>query len=145
MSAGGSLADRWRGKLGDALRNSRPLRFVLVGGFNTGLCYLVYATLIWANLPFWLAHLGAVSSGFVLRFTTQGRIVFGSSDPRRFARFVASWAVVYAARTATIGVLMQFGMSPLVAGLIVLPAAAAASYFIQKSLVFRRPASEARS
>lgn len=120
-----------------AFQASRPLRFLIVGGFNTMLCYIVYAGLLWIGLLFWAANLGAVVFGIGVSFITQGRIVFGNSDGRRIGRFVASWLVIYAAQTAIIGLLMRTGITPTIAGLIVLPGAAVCSYLIQKRLVFR--------
>jgi len=118
-------------------RTSRPLRFLIVGGFNTAFSYLVYAGLIALTLPFWLANLGALLCGIVVSFILQGRIVFGNSDPRRFGRFVMSWLVIYVIQTGLIGLLVRSGFGPLVAGLIVLPGAAIASYLVQRAVVFR--------
>lgn len=120
-----------------AFQASRPLRFLIVGGFNTMLCYIVYAGLLYIGLPFWAANLGAVIFGICVSFITQGRLVFGNSDNRRIGRFVASWLVIYAAQTTIIGLLMRIGITPTIAGLIVLPAAAVGSYLIQKRIVFR--------
>lgn len=124
-----------------AFRAYRPLRFLIVGGFNTGLCYLVYAGLVWAGLIFWAANFGALLFGIGLSFMTQGRIVFGNSDPKRFWRFMASWLVIYALQTCAIELLMRQGFNASMAGLIVLPATAVASYLVQKWLVFHQPGS----
>jgi putative flippase GtrA len=118
-------------------RSSRPLRFVIVGACNTALSYLVYATLISMDLVFWAANLGAVLFGIAVSFVSQGRIVFGNRDPRRLGRFIGSWLVIYALQTGAIGLLMRGGINATLAGLVVLPAAALASYVIQKVVVFR--------
>ena len=129
----------YAGPLIGLFRASRPLRFLIVGGLNTALCYAVFALLIWAALPVWLANLGAVTFGIVVSFFTQGRIVFGDSDPRRIVRFVASWMIIYLIQTALIMALVRWGLAATLAGLIVLPGAAVASYFVQKFVVFRTP------
>jgi putative flippase GtrA len=119
-----------------AFRAYRPLRFLIVGGFNTALCYLVYAGLVWAGMAVWTANFGALLFGIGVSFLTQGRIVFGNKDPRRFVRFLASWLVIYAVQTAALEMLVRHGVGPFAAGLIVLPATAVASYFVQKRIVF---------
>jgi putative flippase GtrA len=119
-----------------AFRSSRPMRFVIVGGCNTVACYVVYAALIWTGLVFWAANLGALLFGIAVSFITQGRIVFGNRDPRRFGRFLGSWLVIYIVQTGAIGLLIRSGMSATLAGLIVLPVAAISSYVIQKVVVF---------
>ncbi len=119
-------------------RSHEVLRFLVVGAFNTGLCYVVYATLIWAGLAVWSANLGALMFGIGLSFMTQGRIVFGNNDPKRFGRFLASWLVIYAVQTGAIELLVRQGIGPSLAGLIVLPATAVASYIVQKWLVFHK-------
>jgi len=125
------------GRLVALFRNKRPLRFLIVGVFNTAFCYLVYAGLIALTVPFWLANLGALLCGIVVSFILQGRIVFGNSDPRRFGRFVMSWLAIYVLQTGLIALLVRSGFGPLVAGLIVLPGAAVASYVVQRAVVFR--------
>ena len=121
------------------LHRSRPLRFVVVGGLNTLVCYGVYAGLLRLLLPFWLANLGALVFGIGLSFHTQGRFVFGNSDGRRIFRFVACWLAVYGIQTGLIGLLIRAGFTAWFAGLLVLPGAAVISYFIQRFIVFAQP------
>lgn len=116
---------------------SAPLRFLIVGGFNTFLCYLVYALLLLAGLAYPLANFGAMLFGIALGFVLQGRIVFGDSDWRNIFRFVASWVVIYLFQISIITLFVRAGVGPFVAGLLVLPISAVTSYFVQKRLVFR--------
>ena len=119
------------------LYESQPLRFVVVGGFNTTLCYAVYALLVSAGLLFWVANFAALLFGIGLGFFTQGRIVFGNRDPRRIVRFAASWLCIYLVQTGLIALLVRARIDPRIAGLIVLPGTVIASYLIQKLVVFR--------
>lgn len=116
---------------------SAPLRFLIVGGLNTFACYLVYALLLYAGLPYPIANFGAMLFGIGLSFVTQGRIVFGDPDPRNIFRFVGSWIVIYLFQIGIITVLVRAGLGPFLAGLFVLPISAVTSYFVQKRLVFR--------
>jgi len=119
------------------LYQSQPLRFLVVGGFNTILCYAVYALLVSAGLLFWVANLIALLFGIGISFFTQGRIVFGNKDPRRIYRFAALWLCIYLIQTGLIALLVRASIDPRVAGLIVLPGTVIVSYLIQKLIVFR--------
>lgn len=132
-------ADVAGGRVTALLRASRPLRFVIVGGLNTLACYLVYAALVWGGVAFPLANLASLLFGICLNFVLQGRFVFGDRDPRRFWRFAGVWFAIYCAQTAVIWLLVRGGLSPQLAGLIVLPGTAILSYFVQRSFVFRTP------
>lgn len=125
------------GRIAAILRASRPLRFLIVGGLNTLACYLVFAALVWEGVDFKLANFASLIFGICLNFTLQGRFVFDDRDPRRFFRFALFWFAIYCAQTGVIWLLVRVGLSPQLAGLIVLPGTAVVSYFVQKSLVFR--------
>lgn len=122
------------------LRRHQLVRFIVVGAFNTALCYGVYALLLVAGLPFWAANLGAVAFGVCWSYFALGRLVFGNKDSSRLGHFILGWAAVYGVQTGLIALIMRTGIGPTLAGLIVLPGATAASFLIQKLLVFRRPA-----
>lgn len=119
---------------------NRPLRFLFFGGLNTAAGYVLYFALVSAGLVFWAANFCCLVFGVCLNFYLQGRYVFHDYDWRRFARFFGGWFCIYLVQTLLIWLLMKGGLSPLVAGLIVLPGATIASYFVQKLLVFRRAA-----
>ena len=135
--AGNGLVERLR----RLFRAHQKLRFVIVGGFNTGLCFLVYAGLLRAGLAIWLANFLALLFGIGVSFLTQGRVVFGNRDPRRFVRFAASWFIISGLQTAVIELLVRRGLGPTVAGLLVLPGAAVVSFLAQKWFVFHKPGS----
>ena len=129
------------------LYQSQPIRFLVVGGFNTALCYAIYALLVSAGLVFWLANLAALLFGIGIGFFTQGRITFGNDDPRRIFRFAAIWLGLYIVQTGLIALLVRARIDPRIAGLIVLPGTVACSYLMQKLVVFRpaaRPTPEAK-
>lgn len=129
---------RWIERLRRVFHNHQALRFLIVGSFNTALCFLVYLGLIWAGLPIWAANFGALLFGIGLSFLTQGRVVFGNRDPRRFVRFAGSWFIISGTQTAVIELLVHRGVGPSLAGLIVLPGAAIVSFLVQKWFVFHK-------
>jgi putative flippase GtrA len=119
------------------LYESQPLRFVVVGGFNTILCYAIYALLVSAGLRFWVANLIALLFGIGVSFFTQGRIVFGNRNPRLIFRFATIWLCIYLIQTGLIALLMRASVDPRLAGLIVLPATVIVSFLTQKLIVFK--------
>ncbi len=122
---------------GVRLYASQPFRFVVVGGFNTILCYAVYALLVSAGLRFWVANLIALLLGIGVSFFTQGRIVFGNRDPRLIFRFAAVWFCIYLVQTGLIALLVRASIDPRLAGLIMLPGTVIVSFLTQKLIVFR--------
>jgi putative flippase GtrA len=135
------LGGKLVGLLHRGFRAHRPVRFLVVGSFNTALCFLVYAGLAWLGLPVWAASFGGLVFGIGLGFLTQGRIVFGNRDPKRFGRFVLGWVIIYGLQVGAIEALVHRGVGPSMAGLIVLPGIVVASYLVQKWLVFRKSGS----
>lgn len=124
-------------RLGARIGASRPLRFLIFGGINTLVGYALYFALVSAGMVFWLANFVCLIFGVCFNFHLQSRYVFHDHDWRRFARFFAGWFCIYLVQIACIALLMTYGLTPLVAGLIVLPGATIISYLVQKLLVFR--------
>ena len=113
------------------------IRFVLVGMLNTGFAYLVYAVLLYLGLNYAGANLGAVVSGILFSFRTQGKYVFKNTDTRRMGRFVLAWSAIYLMTTGVIGILVEAGFGAYAAGALTLPLSAVASFVVQKFFVFR--------
>jgi putative flippase GtrA len=125
------MTERWNGAL-----RMRWLRFVIVGSVNTSFSYGVYALLLWAGLPFILANLGSLVLGILFSFRTQGRLVFGSRDNRRFFHFVVCWGMIWVVNILLIAGLIQLGFDAYLAGLLALLPVTALSYLVQKLIVF---------
>ena len=138
-----SVFTRLRQRAVDMANEKRFVRFLLVGTLNTAFSYLVYALLLLVGLHYAVANLGAVVLGIIFSFKTQGVLVF--RDPRNtlFAKYVASWIVIYGANVALIALFVRFGLNPYQAGLAVLPLIVPTSYFVQKILIFRNSEQQA--
>ena len=113
-------------------------RFVIVGAFNTGFSYTVYAVFIFFGANYAFANFMGLALGILVGFRTTGRLVFDNTDNKRFYRFVLVWGVIYLITTLTIGRLISTGFNEYEAGLIVLPLSVMLSYFLQKNFVFRK-------
>ena len=93
------------------MRNVLSLQFVrylLVGGLNTGFSYAVYAVLLFLGLNYVLANFGALLLGILFSFRTQGRLVFGNRDGRLIFRFAAVWGLIFLVNILLISVLIRF-------------------------------------
>jgi putative flippase GtrA len=123
--------------------NHTVFRFLVVGAVNTFFSYAVYAGFLFAGLSYVVANFLALIAGIIFSFRTQGAFVFHNRDWRLFTRFAICWGFIYLANISVIKMIMMLGFDAYVAGAIAIPLMAAASYLIQKLIVFRTPNSQA--
>lgn len=115
------------------------LRFLFVGALNTAVGYAVYLLgLLAANLSPGVALAFATLFGAIFNFLTTGRIVFRDSATSRLPLFLLSYALVYVANLGALDALIAAGLAAHWAQAILLPVMATVSYFVFKSLVFRK-------
>lgn len=119
------------------LKANHLLRYLIVGIFNTGLSYALYALFLYLGLDYKQANLLALIIGIVISFKTQGRLVFKNTKNRLFGRFVVSWIFIYFLTIALIGQIINLGFNAYWAGAMALPFSVALSYLVQKYYVFR--------
>lgn len=113
------------------------LRYLIVGVFNTGVGYLLYAFFLYVGLDYKLANFLALVIGIVISFKTQGTFVFNNTKNRLFGRFVVGWVLVYLFTIALIGQIIELGFNAYWAGAMALPFSVTTSFLIQKYYVFR--------
>lgn len=118
-------------------KDNHLLRYLVVGIFNTGLGYALYALFIYLGLDYKAANLLSLLIGIVISFKTQGRLVFKNTSNRLFGRFAVSWVLIYFFTIALIGQIIDLGFNAYWAGAMALPFSVASSYLIQKYYVFR--------
>lgn len=114
----------------------RVLRFLVMGGINTGFSYGVYALLVYCGVNYALSNLGSLILGILFSFRTQAAFVFRDAASGLFLRYVMVWAVLYGANILMIGSLIRFGANAYSAGAMAIVPTAILSYFLQKSFVF---------
>ena len=119
------------------LFNIRIFRFLIVGTINTGFSYSVYALLLFVDIDYKLANLGALIIGIFFSFITQSRFVFYNTNSKLFFRFLLCWILIYFFNIYIIGKLISFGFNAYEAGAIALIPVTLFSYFLQKMFVFR--------
>ena len=115
----------------------RFLRFLVVGGINTGFSYLIYAFCLFIGMQYAIANFMALVLGIFFSFKTQGSFVFYNTENRLLGRFVISWAIIYLITITIIGQLVGKGLDAYTAGALALPFSAILSYVTQKHFVFR--------
>lgn len=124
----------------DSFRRRRPLRFLVIGVFNTAVSYGSYSLLVLSGINLPLASLLGLLLGIFVGFLTQGRIVFGNATRSSFVRFVLAWTAMYFVHLGIVLGLMRFGVHPVAGGAVALCVITALSYFVLRDLVFRADA-----
>ncbi|HET7547099.1 MAG TPA: GtrA family protein [Usitatibacter sp.] len=116
------------------------VRFLAVGLGNTVFGYAVFALLVLAGVAPMPALVLTYVAGIVFNFFTTRRFVFRAAGGlARFARFVAAYAVVYAANVGLYRLAEAAGAGPLAAQAVCLPIVAVFSFLLFKLAVFRGP------
>jgi putative flippase GtrA len=122
---------------GPSFMRLRLIRFVLVGGVNTVLGYILYATFIFIGLNYNLANFLALAISVIFGFFAQRTFVFKNHNRWLFLRFVLAWAAMYFINMVAIGLLIRSGFDAYISGAIIVAPGAIISYFLQKFYVFR--------
>ena len=117
--------------------SKRFARFLAVGVLNTAVGYALFAATIYLGFgPFW----GAVVStaiGVLFNFRSIGWIVFRRSELTLLPRFLSVYVAQCAVNIAGLHVLTGWGLSPLLAQLMLVPFLATGTYLAMRSFVFR--------
>jgi putative flippase GtrA len=112
-------------------------RFLVVGALNSAVGYALFAVLVLAGVVPEVALLIATILGVLFNFTTTGHFVFGSHDRSRIWRFAGVYAAIYLLNALALHYLTYAGMAPLLAQLLLTPAAAIAAFLALRGFVFR--------
>jgi putative flippase GtrA len=116
-------------------------RFIAVGVLNSAFGYLAFALMLrWLPRP--LALLCSHLLGVAFNFHSTAIAVFDDYRYRLLARFVASYALVYAANLGMLEGLCRVGkLSDLLGQAVSLPFSALLSFTLLRVFVFVRPVS----
>jgi len=112
------------------------VRFLIVGGINTVLSYIVFSFFIFIGLHYTLASFLATVLGMLFKFVTYGRFVFNNTRLRLIVRFVIVYAFVYLFWVSGLGLLDRMGFNDYVAGAIMVTPVAALAFTLNKHFVF---------
>ena len=112
------------------------LRFLLTGGLNTGFSYASYAALVLTGMPLWLAVSGSTLLAIVFNFFSYGGLVFGDTSAQIIPRFLGFYVCLGLANFGLLRLLGAWGLGPLLAQAILLPALAVLGFFGMRFFVF---------
>ncbi len=125
------------------LLRERTVRFVAVGALNTAFGYGVFYVLL-SITDHSIASLAiATVLGVLFNFRSIGVFVFGSSDPRLLARFIAVYAAVFVINAAGLRTLELLGLGSALAAALLVPFLAALTYRLTRDFVFSTRAGSA--
>ena len=109
--------------------------FLVAGAINTCFGYAAFSALILLGARPPLAVFASTVAGILFNFRSLG-MVFGDRGSRRFVRFVAVYAVLFAINVALLRALAAGGLGPLVAQALALPPLAILSFLLMRGIVF---------
>ena len=114
------------------------LRYLAVGGLNTAFGYIMYAVLVLAGTPLWLAVAGSAILAFLFNFFSYGGLVFRDTSYRLFPRFLALYTSLGGLNFLLLRSLTWGGLGPLSAQALLLPVLAVGGFAGMRIFVFRR-------
>jgi putative flippase GtrA len=123
----------------------RVLRFLAVGGVNTGFGYACYTGFVLAGAPLWFAVGGSTVVAFLFNFMSYGRLVFRSTSWRRLPRFLLFYLGLGGLNFTLLRLLGQAGLGALPAQAVLLPVLALCGYLGLRAFVFGERAAWAAS
>lgn len=132
-----SRADRaLRGLLG---KYFEPVVYVFVGGINTVVGFCLYAVGLWLGLPYWLAALVSQILGTLFNYVSYGKVVFRAKlTGASLVRFCAFYTLIYVFSVSLLTGLQKIGMSAFSAGIVNGLCVPVLSYFLNRTMIFRR-------
>lgn len=113
------------------------LRFLVVGGINTVFGYGVFALFILLGLHYVLAVLLGQICGILFNFKTTGTIVFKNRNNRLIFRFFGVYVITYFSIVGLLKLFDMAGVTPLVAGAIIVLPMGVVSFLLMRKLVFK--------
>jgi len=115
----------------------RFARFVLTGLLNTAFGYGIFAAGVNLGLRPEVALAFATALGIPFNFVSMGKLVFGHSRVKMLPRFFAVYVVTFGINALVLRVLIDFGLSPLLAQLLLLPLFAVVIFLAMQQFVFK--------
>ena len=112
------------------------LTFIIVGGLNTLVGYLVYSFFLYLNFHYTMASFLALIFGILFNFKTHGRLVFGSRDNTLIFRYIISWGIIYLIVVSCLAGFDRFGVNLYLANALLIPPLTVLAYFLNLKFVF---------
>ena len=115
------------------------IRFVLVGIINTLFGVGLYCLFIYCGISYQNAVLLSTILGVLFNFKTIGVLVFRNTKNRLIFKFIAAYVIVYFVNIGLIHLLLELTvLDEYMAGIVVTPFVAIASFGLQRYFVFNK-------
>jgi putative flippase GtrA len=115
----------------------QAMRFVVTGGVNTAFGYGIYAACIYLGAGYAIASGASIVCGVLFSYKTTSAMVFGRGYRGSLARYIGSYAIVYAFSVTILKAMDAHGINPYLAGVLAAPPCAVLSFALLKLFVFR--------
>jgi putative flippase GtrA len=113
-------------------------RFILVGLINTLFGYSIYALMIYIGLSYDVALIISTVCGIIFNFHSIGKLVFNNFKYTLLFKFVLVYVLVYFINLLLIKLFIWLGANAYLGGGLAIIPSAAASFLLNKYLVFNR-------
>lgn len=113
------------------------IKFIMVGGMNTLVGYLVFSLFLFLNFHYTLASFLALVFGIIFNFKTNGRLVFENRNNALIIKYTVSWGVIYLFAVSCLAVFERLGFNMYLAYALLIPPMAVIAYFINLKFVFQ--------
>lgn len=112
------------------------IKFILVGGMNTLIGYLVFSLFLFLNFHYTLASFLALIFGIIFNFKTHGRLVFGSRDNTLIFRYITMWGIMYLVAISCLAGFERFGINLYFANALLIMPLSILAFFLNIKFVF---------
>ena len=119
--------------------NQKIVKFLGVGLINTIVGYAIYAILILLNIPYLAALFMATVAGVTFNYFSIGQLVYKSKGGLIvFAKFVASYGVVYFVNATVLVILIRsFQVDPYIGQALCVPLSVLLSWLLMNYWVYK--------
>ncbi len=121
------------------------IKFLIVGGMNTLVGYLVFSLFLFLNFHYTLASFLALIFGFLFNFKTYGHLVFGNRDNSLMFRYIITWTMLYLITITCLAGFKWFGINLYLANALLIPPLAVLAFFLNLKFIFVNPNHEQQS
>jgi len=120
------------------MKNSKFIKFILVGILNTAFGYSLFALFIFLNIHYSLAVFLSTVLGVLFNFKTIGKLVFDSHDNSLIFRFIAVYVLLYLINISCLWFFKISGFENMyINGFVLLVPLALISFVLNKKFVFK--------
>lgn len=113
-------------------------KFIVIGVINTLFGYSIYALMIYVGLSYDVALIISTVCGVIFNFHSIGKLVFNNFKYALFFKFVLVYVLVYFINLLLIKLFLLLGANAYLGGALAVIPSAAASFLLNKYLVFNR-------